>query len=87
MLPQEPEYHSGDVDWSRDGRGLRTSDSGFQASTANSTTTYLQFTITENTTGNYTCFLVNAVRGGRDESNRVSVRPLGEYSFPSCHSV
>ena len=81
VLPQEPEYLQADVGWRRDGRGIRTSDSGFQISTGNSTTTRLQFTINENTTGNYTCFLVNLVQSRTDESNSVSVRPLGEYNM------
>ena len=76
VLPQEPEYLQGDVTWRRDGRAIFTV--GLGQTSLNSTTTRLQFTITEDTTGNYTCFLVNAVRGGADESNSVSVRPLGE---------
>ena len=76
VLPQEPEYLSGDVDWIRDGRGVAVG--GLGLSEPNSTTTILQFTNTEDTTGNYTCFLTNAVRGGILESNSVSVRPPGE---------
>ena len=79
VLPQEPEYRSGDVDWSRDGRGIPVG--GLGLSELNSTTTRLQFTITEDTIGNYTCFITNAVRGGINESNSVSVRPLGEYTL------
>ena len=81
VLPQEPDYLQADVSWSRDGRGVHTSVSGFRTSTVNSTTTTLQFTITEDTVGNYTCFLVNLVQSRADESNSVSVRPLGEYNM------
>ena len=81
MLPQEPEYLQADVSWRRDGRGVRTSVSGFQTSTVNSTTTTLQFTITEDTAGNYTCFLFNFVQGDIVESNSVSVRPRGECNM------
>ena len=76
VLPQEPEYLSGDVDWRRDSRGVAVG--GLGLSEPNSTTTSLQFTITEDTIGNYTCFVVNAIRGGILESNSVSVRPSGE---------
>ena len=76
VLPQEPEYIHADVSWRRDGTAISTL--GLGRTNLNSTTTTLQFTITEDTTGNYTCFLVNAVRGGIDESNSVSVRPLSE---------
>ena len=79
VLPQEPEYLSGDIDWRRDGTAISTA--GLGHAKLNSTTTRLQFTIDEDTVGNYTCFLVNAVRGGTDESNSVSVRPLGEYNM------
>ena len=76
VLPQEPEYPRGDVGWRRDGRGIPVG--GLGLSEPNPTTTTLQFTITEDTIGNYTCFLTNAVRGGIVESNGVSVRPRGE---------
>ena len=76
VLPQEPEYPQGDVGWSRDGRAIPIGGLGLSA--PNSTTTSLQFTITEDTNGNYTCFVVNAVQGGIHESNSVSVRPPGE---------
>ena len=76
VLPQEPEYLQADVTWRRDGRAISTS--GLGRTNLNSTTTRLQFTITKDTIGNYTCFIVNAVRGGADESNSLSVRPLGE---------
>ena len=76
VLPQEPEYLSGDVDWRRDSRAIPVG--GLGLAEPNSTTTSLQFTITEDTIGNYTCFLTNAVRGGILESNSVSVRPPGE---------
>ena len=77
VLPKEPEYLQADVIWRRD--GIILSIIGLQPTELNSTTTRLQFTITEDTVGNYTCFLVNVVRGGIDESNSVSVRPLGEF--------
>ena len=77
VLPQEPEYLSGQVGWRRDSRGI--SVRGLGLAEPNSTTTTLQFTITEDTIGNYTCFLTNAVRGGIVESNGVPVRPRGEY--------
>ena len=76
VLPQEPVYLRGDVGWRRDGRGIPVG--GLRLSEHNSTTTTLQFTITENTVGNYTCFLVNLVRSRADESNSVPVRPPGK---------
>ena len=79
LLPQEPEYLRGDVGWRRDGRGIDTV--GLGRTNPNSTTTQLQFTITEDTIGNYTCFLVNLVRSRADESNSVSVRPLGKNTL------
>ena len=78
VLPQEPEYPQGDVGWRRDGTVISTTG---LANKTNSTTTYLQFTIAEDTTGNYTCLLVNAVRGGIVESNSVPVRPRGECNM------
>ena len=80
VLPQEPEYLQGEVGWIRDGTAVSTV--GLGRTILNSTTTRLQFTITEDTTGNYTCFLVNAVRGGIEESNSASVRPLSESLRP-----
>ena len=80
VLPQEPEHPQADVTWRRDGTAISTV--GLGRTKLNSPTTRLQFTFTEDTTGNYTCFLVNAVRGGADESNSVSVRPLGESLQP-----
>ena len=77
-LPQEPKYVHADVSWRRDGTAISTAG---MANKTNSTTTTLQFTITEDTIGNYTCFLTNAVRGSIVESNSVSVRPLGEYTY------
>ena len=79
VLPQRPQYVSGDVDWMRNNEGIPVG--GLGLSEPNSTTTTLQFTITEDTVGNYTCFLVNAVRGGIVESNSVSVRPRGECNM------
>ena len=79
VLPQEPEYPRGDVGWRRDGIGI--SVGGLRPSEPNSTTTRLQFTITEDTVGNYTCFLTNAVQGGIVESNSVPVRPLGKNTL------
>ena len=76
VLPQEPEYSQAEVNWKRDGRSISAVSLG--RSNPSLTTTRLQFTITEATVGNYTCFLVNAVRGGINESNSVSVRPRGE---------
>ena len=84
VLPQESEYLQGDVIWRRDGRGIRVFGLGLVE--PNSTTTTLQFTITENTTGNYTCFLVNAVRGGAVESNSASVRPRGELFMQAVYT-
>ena len=79
VLPQVPEYLQADVTWMRDGTPISTE--GLGQIKLNSTTTRLQFTISEDTVGNYTCFLVNAVRGGINESNSASVRPLGEYAL------
>ena len=80
VLPQEPEYLSEDVSWGRDGTVISTV--GLGRTKLNSTTTRLQFTVTEDTVGNYTCFLVNSADSGRaDESNGVSVQPLGEYTL------
>ena len=79
VLPQEPEYLQADVNWRRDGTAISTV--GLGLAKHNSTTTRLQFTITEDTVGNYTCLLVNAVRGGIVESNSVSVRPRGECNM------
>ena len=84
MLPQEPEYRSGDVDWSRDGRGIPVG--GLGLAEPNSTTTTLQFTITVDTVGNYTCFLSNNVRGGVVESNSVSVRPRGVFFIQTVNT-
>ena len=83
VLPQEPEYPQGDVIWRRDGTAISTTG---LANKTNSTTTTLQFTITEDTFGNYTCFLVNAIRGGIVESNSVSVRPCGEFFMQTVHT-
>ena len=80
VLPQEPEYLQADVTWRRDGTAISTS--GLGRTKLDSTTTRLQFTVTEDTTGNYTCFLVNLVQSRADESNSVSVRPLSEPSWP-----
>ena len=76
VLPHEPEFPQPDVTWRRDGRAISTI--GRRRSKLNSTNTRLQFTITEDTIGNYTCFLVNPVQGGINKSNSVSVRPPGE---------
>ena len=76
VLPQTPEYLNADVSWRRDGTAISTGQTKL-----NSTTTTLQITITEDTVGNYTCFLVNAVRGGADESNSASVRPRGKNTL------
>ena len=84
VLPQEPEYPQGDVTWRRDGRGIPIV--GLGLAEPNSTTTRLQFTITEDTVGDYTCLLVNAVRGGIVESNSVSVRPRGEFFMQTVHT-
>ena len=84
VLPQEPEYLNADVDWRRDGRGIPVG--GLGLSEHNSTTTRLQFTITENTTGNYTCFITNVVRGGTNESNSVPVRPRGEFFMQTVYT-
>ena len=78
VLPNDTVYQTPDVSWRRNGGGVRTSNSGFQTSTVNSTTTKVQFTITRRTAGNYVCFLVKAGQGGIVKSNRVSVRMLGE---------
>ena len=75
-LPQFPEYLQPDIDLRRDGRGISTDGLGKTKLSTN--TTILNFTITQETVGNYTCFLVDAVRGGIVESNIVTVRPLGE---------
>ena len=80
VLPQEPEYPRADVSWRRDGWAIPTV--GLGQTKPNSTATTLQFTVTEGNTGNYTCFLVNLVQSRADESNSVSVRPLGESSQP-----
>ena len=85
VLPQGQTYIHADVSWMRDGTAVSTV--GLGLTKPNSTTTTLQFTIAEQTTGNYTCFLVNLVQSRTDKSNSVSVRPLGEYSFLSSHSV
>ena len=78
VLPHEPEFPQADVGWRRDGGAISTV--GLGLSTPNSTITRLQFTITEDSIGNYTCFLVNIARGELEESNSVSVtRPPGEY--------
>ena len=79
VLPREPEFPQPDVNWRRN--GLAISTIGLGRSKFNSTNTRLQFTITEDTIGNYTCFLVNPVQGGINKSNSVSVRPpaAGEY--------
>ena len=79
VLPQEPHYLQTEVSWRRDGKPISAVNLG--RSNPSPTTTRLLFPITENTTGNYTCFLVNAVQGGTNESNSVSVRPLGEYTL------
>ena len=79
VLPQEPEYLQADVGWRRHGTVISTT--GLGQTKPNSITTRLQFTINENTTGNYTCFLVNLVQSRADESNSVSVRPRGEYNM------
>ena len=79
VLPHEPEFPQADVTWRRDGGAISTI--GLGRSKLNSTNTILQFTITEDTIGNYTCFLVNSAQGGINKSNSVSVRPpaAGEY--------
>ena len=79
VLPQEPEYLQADVNWRRDGIILSIID--LQLTKFNSTTTTLQITITEDTVGNYTCYLFDNVQGGTVESNRVPVRPRGEYNI------
>ena len=84
VLPQEPEYPQGDVGWRRDSRGIPVV--GLGLAEPSSTATTLQFTITEITTGNYTCFLVNAVRGGIVESNSASVRPRGEFFMQAVYT-
>ena len=76
VLPQEPEFPQADVTWRRDGRAISTI--GLGRSKLNSTNTILQFNITEDTIGKYTCFLVNSAQGGINKSNSVSVRPPGE---------
>ena len=87
VLPQGSDYPQGDVSWRRDGTPISAVGLGRTTITliiiVNSTTTRLQFTITEDTTGKYTCFLVNAVQGGIIESNSVSVRPLSESLQPT----
>ena len=83
VLPQEPVYLSGDVDWRRDGRGIPVG--GLGLSEPNSTTTTLQFSITNDTVGNYTCFLSNNARGGIVESNIVPVRPPGECNMDQLY--
>ena len=75
VLPQVPKYMHADVSWRRDGTAISTTG---LANKTNSTTTYLHFTIAEDTVGNYTCFLSNNVQGGIVESNSVSVQQLGE---------
>ena len=84
VLPQRPEYLSGDVDWRRDGRGIPVG--GLGLAEPNSTTTTLQFTITEDTVGNYTCFITNVVRGSVVESNIVPVRPRGEFFIQTVYT-
>ena len=79
VLPQEPEYLQGEVGWRRDGTAISTV--GLGRTNLNTTRTRLQFTINRDTVGNYTCFLVNLVQSRADESNSVSVRPLGEYTL------
>lgn len=86
VLPREPEYLNGEVSWRRDGRAINVV--GLGRTNPNSTSTKLNFTITNSTVGNYTCFLVNAVRGGVDESNTATVRPPGESpNIPSNYTV
>ena len=79
VLPQKPEFIHADVTWMRDGTAISTV--GLGRTNLNTTTTRLQFTITEDTIGNYTCFLSNNVRGGIVESNSVSVQPRGECTL------
>ena len=78
VLPHEPEFLQGDVGWRRDGGAI--SSIGLGRSKVNSTNTKLEFAVTEDTIGNYTCFLVNSAQGGINKSNSVSVRPPGEYN-------
>ena len=80
VLPQEPEYLQTEASWRRDGKAI--SSVGLGRSNPSPTTTRLRFAITEDTTGNYTCFLVNLVQSRTDESNSISVRPLSESLRP-----
>jgi hypothetical protein len=79
VLPQEPEFHQGEVNWRRDGVNIISVDDFGHRKLLNSTTTKLEFPITENTTGNYTCFVQNSVQGEVNESNTVTVGPSGEF--------
>ena len=79
VLPQKPQFIQADVTWMRDGTAISTV--GLGLTNLNPTRTRLQFTITQDTVGNYTCFLSNNVRGGIVESDSVSVRPRGEYTL------
>ena len=79
VLPHEPEFPQADVGWRRDGGTISyTCTIGLGRSKLNSTNTRLEFPITEDTIGKYTCFLVNSAQGGINKSNSVSVRPPGE---------
>ena len=85
VLPQEPEFLQADVTWRRDGRAVSTV--GLGRTNLNPTTTKLEFIITNSTVGNYTCFLVNAIRGGVDESSTATVRPSCKHVCVCVHEV
>ena len=81
VLPQVPKYMRADVSWRRDGTAISTAGMANKANKTNSTTTTLQITIAEDTVRNYTCFLFNNEQRSIVESNSVSVRPRGEYTY------
>ena len=78
-IPQEPEYPQADVYWNKNNYPI--SVDGLGRKKVNSTITVLNFTITPQTVGNYSCFLVNAAkRGIIVESDNVTIRLRGEYN-------
>ena len=80
LLLDHPVYQEAEVSWRRNGTAF--SAVGLGRTNPSNKATSLNFSITGNVVGDYACFLVNPdAPNGTDESNNVTVRPVGESSF------